>query len=418
MEQQDIVRRTGAALRRLGGAATLAAIVALPGAALAQETIKLGSSHPLSGPLEFEGKEASQGVEIAAQLINEAGGIASMDGAQLEIVSDDNGANPERATLQATRMVQDGVVALLGTMSSGAALAMQPISERNEVPLVITAAADTEITERRLPYTFRAHADVGRSVDGAIAALKQLSEESGKPIRTVAHLRLEISAYKTLTDLLEERLPEAGMELVRVASAPFAATDFSTQITQIKQAKPDVLIISALLSQSLEIVKTMNAQEFRPPLTVGIAAAFAHPGFVEALPELSQNITDVSYWYDAGSDEWTRFAEAYRAKYGTEPTTHAAQGYQATMIVADALERAGTTEGPALRDALAATSLEAHLLPQDGPITFAEGGQNENIRSPLTQLQGDGAKIIFPPEFRESDPVFPDPLATYEVGAN
>lgn len=411
---------TSSSVRR-GLAALAVAAVAVAGLdaapADAQETVKLGSLHPLSGPLEFEGKEAHQGVLVAADTVNEAGGIQSMGGARLEVIGEDNAADPERATLQATRMAQEGVAALLGTMSSGVALAIQPISERNQVPLMITAAADPEITERKLPYTFRAHAHVGMSVDGAVAALEAFSQQTGKPIRRVAHLRLDISAYKSLTGLLETRLEEAGMELVEVVSAPFGATDFSTHVTQVKQAKPDVLVISALLSQSLEIVKTMNAQDFRPPLTIGIAAAFAHPAFAEALPELSQNIGDVSYWYDARSEVWTAFAEAYEARFGTKPTTHAAQGYQATLIVADALERAGSAEGPALRDALAATALEEHLLPQEGPIEFAEGGQNLAVQSPLTQLLGGDAKIVFPPEFREAEPVVPDPLATYEIGA-
>ena len=125
----------------------------------------------------------------------------------------------------------------------------------------------------------------------------------------------------------------------------------------------------------------------------------------------------MSYWYNAKSDEWASFAELYKAKYGSEPTTHAAQGYQATMIVLDALERAGTDDGPALREALERTSLENHLLPQAGPVTFAEDGQNKAIASPLTQLVDGEAKIIWPPEFREADAVFPDPLATYAIGS-
>jgi branched-chain amino acid transport system substrate-binding protein len=385
--------------------------------AYAQEAVKLGSLHPLSGPLEFEGTEAHQGVLIAVDEINASGGIKSMGGAKVEVITDDNGANPEKATKQATRMVQDGVAAFLGTMSSGVALAIQPISERNQVPFVITAASDPEITERRLPYTFRHHADVGRNVDGAIAALVGISKASGKPIKRVAHLRLEISAYKSLTGLLEKKLPEEGMELVAVASAPFSATDFSTQITQLKQAKPDVLIISALLSQSLEIIKTMKTQEFRPPLSIGIAAAFAHPGFVKAFPVESENIADVSYWYNASTDTWKNFSKRYQDRFGSMPTTHAAQGYQATAIVLDALERAGTTEGPALRDALAATRLENHLLPQKGPITFGADGQNSDIESPVTQLIGGEAKVVFPKESMEAGWVFPDPLATYEIGS-
>jgi branched-chain amino acid transport system substrate-binding protein len=380
-------------------------------------TIKLGSLHPLSGGLEFEGKEAHQGVLVAVEEVNDAGGIKSMDGAQVEVVSEDTAADPERATGQATRMAQDGVAALLGTMSSGVGLAIQPISERSEVPFMITAAADPELTARGLQYTFRAHPTVEMSVEGAIEALKGLSQSSGKPIKRVAHLRLEISAYEAVSDLLEEKLPEAGMELVDVVSAPLEATDFSTQVTQIKRSKPDVLVMSALLAQSLEIEKTMEAQDFRPPFTVGIAAGFTHPGFVKELPELAENIGDVTYWYDANSEIWDKFSQEYEAKYGSTPTTHAAQGYQAAMVVMDALERAGTAEGPELREALASTSLEEHLLPQEGPIRFGDDGQNPDVQSPMTQLIDGQAQIVFPEKFAETEPVFPDKLATYGVGA-
>jgi len=412
--------KMGLTRRRLTlAASTFAAALAFGGGlALAQDSVKLGSLHPLSGPLEVQGREAHQGVVVAAERINAAGGIKSMGGAMIEIISEDNGASPEKATIQATRMAGDGVAAFLGTMSSGVALAIQPISERNEIPLVITAAADPLITERDLPYTFRAHADVAMSVDGAIDALKGLSASSGIPIKRVAHFRLEISAYKSLTEILEKRLAEEGMELVSVVSAPFGATDFSTPIIQAKQAKPDVLIISALVSQSLEIVRTMQAQEFRPPFSMGIAAAFSNAEFIAAMPELSQNIGDVSYWYDPTSDEWKTFVDLYKAKYGNEPSTHAAQGYQATLIVLDALERAGTVDGPALRAALEQTSLESHLMPIDGPITFDEKGQTQGVKSPMTQLIDGKAKIVWPLELREVEPVFPDPFATYEIGSN
>lgn len=380
------------------------------------DQILLGSLHPLSGGLEFEGTEAHQGVLVAVDEINEAGGIKSMDGAKVKVESEDTGGDPERATGQATRMAQDGVAAFLGTMSSGVALAIQPISERSEVPLMITAAADPELTARGLKYTFRAHPTVEQSVDGAIEALQGLSESSGKPIKRVAHLKLEISAYDAVSDLLKEKLPDAGMELVDVVSAPLDATDFSTQVTQIKQSKPDVLVISALLAQSLEIEKTMEAQDFRPPFQVGIAAGFTHPGFAKEVPELAEGIGDVTYWYDASSEVWKKFSQEYKDKYGSMPTTHAAQGYQSAMIVMDALERAGTTDGPALRDALASTSLEDHLLPQEGPIKFGEDGQNHDVMSPMTQLIDGEPRIVFPSQFAETDPVFPDPLATYEVG--
>lgn len=381
------------------------------------DKVLLGSLHPLSGGLEFEGKEAHQGVLVAVEEVNESGGIESMDGAQVEVVSEDTGADPERATGQATRMAQDGVAAFLGTMSSGVGLAIQPISERSEVPFMITAAADPELTARDLRYTFRAHPTVEMSVDGAVEALKGLAESSGEPIKRVAHLRLEISAYEAVSDLLEEKLPEAGMELVDVVSAPLEATDFSTQVTQIKQARPDVLVMSALLAQSLEIEKTMESQGFRPPFTVGIAAGFTHPGFVKEVPELAEGIGDVTYWYDAKSETWETFSQAYEEKYGSAPTTHAAQGYQSAMIVMDAIERAGTTEGPELAEALASTSLEEHLLPQEGPIEFGEDGQNADVQSPMTQLLDGEARIVYPAEFAESEPVFPDPLATYAVGA-
>ncbi|WP_104197237.1 ABC transporter substrate-binding protein [Cryobacterium sp. M15] len=377
-----------------------------------EETIKLGSLHPLSGGLEFEGTEANQGVMVAVDEVNAAGGIASMGGAKVELLVEDNGGDVDRGSLMATGMVEDGVVAILGTMSSGVALAIQPISERSQVPFMITAGADPELTNRGLKYTFRAHPDVGMSVDGAIAALKGISAASSTPIQRVAHLKLDISAYTAVSELLEKKLPDADMDLVSVVTAPLDATDFSTQVTQIKQSKPDVLVISALLAQSLEIVKTMNAQEFRPDFTVGIAAGFTHPGFSKALPELGENIGDVTYWYNARSDVWTKFKAEYVERFSTVPTTHAAQGYQSAMIVMDALERAGTTDGPALRQALANTSLEDHLLPQEGPIEFGEDGQNHDVQSPMTQLFTGLPEITFPAEFAATDSLFPDPLAT------
>lgn len=400
---------------RLAAIASAGALVAAcgGGAGGGPDTVKIGSLHPLSGGLQFEGTEAHQGVLTAVDEINAAGGIASMGGAQVEVVSEDHGGDVDRGSAQATRMIQQDVTAILGTMSSGVGLAIQPISERGRIPFMVSAAADPELTARGLAYTFRAHPHVGMSVQGAVDGLKGLSTAAGRPVRSVAHLRLEISAYEAVSDLLAEQLPAAGMELVTVASAPLDSTDFSTQVSQIKAAKPDVVVISALLAQSLEIVATMDAQAFRPPFTVGIAAGFTHPGFAEQLPELGDNIGDVTYWYDPQSAVWESFAARYEQRFGSVPTTHAAQGYQSAMVVLDAVQRSGSTDGPAVRDALAATSLEQHLLPQEGPLRFGPDGQNPDVQSPLTQLVDGSPQVVWPPEFQVAEPVFPDTLATY-----
>lgn len=170
------------------------------GSAGGREAVRIGSLHPLSGGLQFEGTEAHQGVLTAVDEINEAGGVAALGGAQVEVVGEDHGGDIDRGSAQATRMVQQGVTAILGTMSSGVGLAIQPISERARVPFMISAAADPELTARGLAYTFRAHPHVGMSVQGAVDGLAGLSAAAGRPVRTVAHLRLEISAYEAVSD--------------------------------------------------------------------------------------------------------------------------------------------------------------------------------------------------------------------------
>ena len=378
-----------------------------------KDPVLVGSLHPLSGGLQFEGTEAHQGVLVAEEEINKAGGIKALGGAPLKVLSEDNGGDVNRGSSQATRMIQEGSVAILGTMSSGVAAAVSPIAERAKVPLVITAAADPSLTERNFKYTLREHAHVGQSVAGAIDALQGISKESGMPVRRVAHLRLDIAAYESVNKLLATNLPQRDMELVKTVTVPLAETDFSTAVSQIRDARPDVLIISALLAQGSEIVRTMDAQKFRPPFTVGIAAGFANPAFAKDLPKLGEGIADVSYWYNPKSPTWTRFAAAYQTRFGRQPTTHAAQGYQATKLLADALERAGKKDGEALRDALSKTSLAEHLLPQQGPLTFAGNGQNDKVQSPMTQLIDGRPQVVWPAELAETKPVAPDPLATY-----
>lgn len=377
------------------------------------DPIKVGSLHPLSGGLQFEGTEAHQGVVVAVDEVNKAGGIKSLGGAQLQVLQEDNGGDVNRGSSQATRMIQEGAVAILGTMSSGVAAAVSPIAERSRVPLVITAAADPALTERNFKFTFREHAHVGQSVTGAVEALQGISKESGMPVRRVAHLRLDIAAYEAVNKLLATSLPQQNMELVKTVTVPLAETDFSTAVSQIRDARPDVLIISALLAQGSEIVRTMDAQKFRPPFTVGIAAGFANPAFAKSLPELGEGIADVSYWYNPKSPAWTKFSEAYQARFGSQPTTHAAQGYQAAKVLSDALERAGKRDGQALRDALANSSLAEHLLPQQGPLKFAGSGQNEDVKSPMTQLIDGRPQIVWPAELAETKPLAPDPRATY-----
>jgi branched-chain amino acid transport system substrate-binding protein len=394
----------------LTGAAVAGATLGVPALLRAQaREIKIGHVHPLSGFLAFDGGLVANGLTLAAEEINQAGGIKSMGGATIALVGGDSQGKVEVGMAEAERLIRDGVLALMGPYQSPVAYAVSQLAEKERTPFVITVAVADNITERGFEHTFRVQPNARAMTTRSLEHLAELAKAAAVTVKTIAMMHEDGLFGTSIAGHLEKHAKTLGMELVLKVGYSFRTADVTTEITKVKAAKADLVVVTGYFGDGLLIARTATEHRLETKAVMGIAnGGFSNPKFLADQPQLADLILDGNYWHNPRNERTKRVAEAYRKRFNAPMSSHSVQSYSAMMVVRDALERAGKPDRGAVREALAKTNLADHILPQ-GPIQFDKTGENVNAQPALLQNQGGKTLVVGPVQFAEAKAVLPVP---------
>ena len=185
--------------------------------------------------------------------------------------------------------------------------------------------------------------------------------------------------------------------------------DFTAELSKVKAARPDLLVISGYYGDSKLIAETASKLRSGVNALVGLAnAAYSNPKSIGENRELTDLLFDGNYWHNPQSPRARAVFEAYQKKYNSVMSNHGVQGYQVLFVLKDALERAASTDREKVRDAIAKTNLTDHILTQDA-IRFDDTGENPNAMPALLQVQNGRPTVVGPARYAEAKPVFPVP---------
>jgi branched-chain amino acid transport system substrate-binding protein len=354
-----------AALLRQAPAAAQDATPAAAAAAPSGDPIKIGQPYNLTGGYASIDNPARDGSALAAEEINAAGGLL---GRPLELIVEDGKSDVPTISSVAKKLVEeDRVVALVGLTDTSYMKAAGPVAQENQIPFLDvggTAPIITSIGDYIFMLPF------GDNVQAA--AMAEYAQEKGW--KTTAMLVDEAMDYtKFLARYFEQRFTaeDIGGTVVSRLAYNMGDTDFSAQLTEFKNLdpQPDFYFISANPGEIGTIVKQARDLGLTAPIAGG-------DGYdTPLLAELAGPVNDVFFTTHQGiyddTPEAAAFIEAYTAKFGAAPeNVFAALGYDGIRLMADAIERAGTTDGPAVREALATTT---DFKGVTGTITYANG---------------------------------------------
>lgn len=373
----------------------------------APKEIVIGHIHPLSGFLAFDGKELENGVKLAVTEINEAGGIKSLGGAKLKLLAADSEGKPDVAIREVERLYRAGAVAITGCYQSSVTLVATQIAEKFKVPFVVSVAVADKVTARGFNYTFRIQPTAKQMAFQAVKHLSEIIKNSGSSAKTIAYLHDNTAFGKPLSAHVANFAPEYGLKVIEdVAYSPRAA-DVSTEVGKIKAAGADIILDTGYFGDGVRVYKAMKDQRVKAEVIMGCCnGAFSHPKFVKELGDITENVMDGNYRANPLSSLTKKAFGNYKKTYGSEMGASTVFSYQAAYVIADAIERAGSTNREAIRDALAKTNMTNHILPQK-PIVFDKDGQNINAQAAVTQIQGGVIKVVWPGEYAEAKPIFP-----------
>jgi branched-chain amino acid transport system substrate-binding protein len=397
--------------------------VVLAGHALAQDnTVKIGALYPMSGNSASVGVHAKAAIETALDIINNphpelgdfplAGnaGLAGLGGAKVEVVFADSQGSPATGQNQALRLItQDKVIALNGAFHSGVTLTASAIAEKYGIPFLASESVAANLTERGFKWFFRVTpiaTDFARIYYDFLADMKAAGAKTDNVALVHDNTEYGTSVAGVITSVFKEKGQNIALDIAYSVNA----TDVQSQVLQLKEKKPDVVIMITYTSDAILYAKTMQALDYKPPLLLGDDAGYSDPSFLKSVGKISQGVFDRSSWSVGPPGSPTALiAEMYKKKSGDEMDDTTGREMQGFFVLVDAIDRAGSTDPAKIQAALKATDLKPdQLMMGYKGVKFDEKGQNTLASGVIIQLQdGENYVAVWPKAGAEKTPVLP-----------
>jgi len=369
------------------------------------KSVKVGVLHPVTGALAYSGQQCRMGALMAIEDINKAGGIKSLGGAKIEALLGDAQSSPQAGAAEIEKMNEAGVSAVVGAFASAICLATTQAAAKYNLPHVVDVGVADQIVERGLKNTFRFGPGYKKCAEVAVANLHVLNTAAGKPARTVMIIHEESLFGTGTANLLSKELPGYGYDVKEVIKHANPTRDFNNIALRIKQVNPDIVIPANYYNEYALLVRTMQQQKISPKAIYSVLGGAASSyKFVKEFPEAANGIIDCNHWFnprDKRSLELKKRVEAQGQFFSYEVF----MTYTAMTLLADAIERAKSTDRAAIIDALTKSTFSNHIMPY-GATQFVNG-QNMGAQPLMTQVVKGDIKVIVPRDYREVEPIFP-----------
>ena len=328
------------------------------------DSIKVGAVFELTGNVANYGKSTNEGFKLAVEEINKAGGV---NGKKIDVVESDNKSEPAESGNAVTKLItQNKVAAIVGPATSGCVNAATPIATSNKIPYIAPCATAPNITNdngKVKEFVFRAcFIDPFQGQVMAVFADKTLK------VKNVAIFYDSSSDYsKGLAEVFQKTFEGKGGKIVAKEAFLGKDVDFKAALTKLKASNPDALYIPGYYEEVSKIIKQAREMGITCPL-IG-SDGWESPKLAEiAGKDALKDCYYVSAFNAKDEDKSVQdFIKKFKEKYQKDPDIFAMQGYNAGLILADALKRAGSTDGTKLAKAIAETK---DLPVASGKLTF------------------------------------------------
>ena len=384
--------------------------VALGVPAHAADAVKIGVIYPLTGNAASAGQSARDAVHLAADIVNTAypdlknlplgatAGLPNLGGAKVELDEADHQGNPQVGQQQTLRLItQDHVAAMLGSYHSSVTLVATAVAERQGVPYLVANSVAANITGRGFKWTFRTTPFAPDFAKAYAAFLTDL-KKSGRKIANIAIVNENTDYGTSVAASVVEAAKAANIVVAAQIAYSANSSDVSAEVLQLKTLAPDAVIFISYTADIILYFKTMKNLDYLPPVIIGDDAGFSDPSFIPNVGDLAQGAVNRSA-FDIGKPGTNSYLvdQMFKAKYGRDLDDTSARWMQGFFVLADAINRAGSTDPDKIQAALRATDLKAdQLMIGYNGVKFDDTGQNTLASTFLIQLQGKEYISVWP----------------------
>src|SRR3954463_3636429 len=397
--------------------------VVLADGAFAQSTVKIGAIYPLSGNAASTGVHTKAAFDVAVEIINNGNpalgnlpvtknaGLKGLGGAKVEVIYADNQGSPAVGQNQALRLItEEKVVALSGSYQSGVTLTTSAISEKYGIPFLNGESVAANLTERGFKWFFRTTPVAGDFARIYLDFLKDM-KSSGQKVDNIALVHENTEYGTSVANVITSTFKDNGLAISQDIAYSANPTDVQSQVLQLKDKKPDVVIMISYTSDAILYAKTFQALDYKPPMMIADNAGFSDPSTLKAVGKSIQGIFNRSSFAIgvAGTPTYL-INEIYKKKSGGyDMDDTVGRQMQGFFVLVDAIDRAGSTEPAKIQAALKATDLKPdQLFMGYKGVKFDDKGQNVLAAGLVIQLQdGENYVPVWPKQLAKTAPVFP-----------
>ncbi len=387
--------------------------------------VSIGAVYPLSGNLAPTGTDIRQGIELAVEIINSqydlamplarTAGLPNLGGARVEIVWGDHGGDPEKGAAETRRLLEEKqVVALLGAYNSSVTSQASQVAEAAGVPFLNPDSSSPSLIQRGFRWFFRTTADDEIFVRNFFDFLADLKARQGIAPQSVA-IVYENSLFGTgVAQLESEQAQQAGLTVA--ADVPYAATatDVEAEARKVANSGATLVMQASYAKDAILFMQTYKALGYRPEAILAMDAGFISPAFVNTLGNDANYVLSREVWaLDVGKTRplITQVNDLYVKRYGANLTGNSARAFTGLIVLADAINRAGSTEPEKVRQALLETDIPAEqlIMPWDGVRFDPQTGQNTLAGGIIVQIQEQAYYTVWPWDLASRDLIWPMP---------
>jgi len=387
-----------------GTAATLAAPFIISAARAEAPPVNIGVIMPLSGPNAQFGINSRNGVELVADEINKAGGIAELGGAKINLVVADATSTPTTAGTVAQRLItQQDITAVLGAFASSLTLAISEVTERRDIPLLTMSFAD-QITGRGYKNIFQVVAKASVIGKAQFEYTAAIAQAAGTKIEKIA-IMYEDTAYGTAqANGLRAGAKAANVELVMDDAYPLGITDTTPLINKLRASGAQAVFPVSYLNDSLLIIRTMRQQKITIP-AIGGAAGYVIPDFEKGLGEFAENVLSID---TSNYDLAPELTERFRKRFGYFMVHEALEHAVCLEVLVQAIKKAKSARAEEVAAALRGAKFTGGWIGgmTGGAVQFDQTGLNVLSVPLMVQWRAKDIVTVWPKEVAKSAPVW------------
>jgi branched-chain amino acid transport system substrate-binding protein len=394
----------------LGGASAAAVLGATRLSAQQAAEVLIGAVYQMSGASAQVGVDAQHAFDTALDIINNAhdidlplaknAGLAGLGGAKVRVIVADHQGDPQKGRAEAERLItREKVAALIGSYQSAVAVTISQTAERYQVPFLSADNSSPSLHRQGLKFYFRAAAHdemFSKAMFDFFDGLRQ----KGHKIETLA-LFHEDTIFGTDSANAQQKLAEErGYKIVTNIKYRANSPSLTAEVQQLKTADADVLMPSSYTTDGILLVKTMGELGYRPKAMVAQDAGFSEKALYDAVGDKIEGvISRASFSLDLAAKRPSvgKINEMFKARSGKDLNDLTSREFMGLLILADGIDRAKSTDGEKIREALAATDIpgERTIMPWKR-VKFGPDGQNLDADPVLLQWTGGKFVTIFP----------------------